>query len=133
MKLVRGPLLCLLAFAPLALGVAGCGPRKVKVYGKLTQGAKPLRGTEEEPIRVAFTPYDENKPSKGPVYLATVDQATATYEVVVPVGRYRICVSQFTANLSDRFDNAFGEGFSPIVRDVTEDGPLDLDLNKPIS
>src|SRR5437588_536889 len=119
MNRIAAPLPCLLALvAATALGVAGCGPKKVKVQGKLMQGKTPLRGSEREPIHVTFTGYDENKPSKGPVYLASVNQEAGTYEVIVPVGRYRISVLQFTADLSDRFDNAFGEGVSPIIRDV---------------
>src|SRR5438094_243824 len=133
MKRMAAPLACLLACAVLALGVAGCGPKKVKVHGKLMHGKKPLRGNAREPIQVVFTAYDEKKPRRGAIYLATVDDKAGTYEVMVPVGRYRISVLHFTRDLSDRFDNAFGEGVSPIIRDVTGEGELDIDLSKPIS
>jgi hypothetical protein len=60
-----------------------------------------------------------------------VDQEAGTYEVVVPVGRYRICVTQYTESLADRFDNKFGQGSSPIVRDINAGQVLNIDLNNP--
>jgi hypothetical protein len=121
----------LLAWGALGLGVVGCAPKKAQVTGQVTQGATPIRGKEHERLTVVFIPLEGSKRNKGLVYEATVDQEEGTYEIVVPLGQYRVCITQPTVNLTDKFGNAFGQRLSPIVRDVTGDAVIDIDLDKP--
>jgi hypothetical protein len=122
--------ICLFGCALACLLVAGCGTKKVKVRGNLTEGTKALKGGEREPIVVTFCPYNgEGKPDGRP-YPADVDQEKGTYEAIVPVGQHRICISRFQADLSDRFDGVFAQGQSPSIRDVSDEMEINLDLSK---
>jgi hypothetical protein len=120
----------LLVWLVVCVALAGCA-RKVKVTGKVTEGATPLQGADRQPLMVRFTPTDEKQRQKHPVYEATVDQKAGTYEVVVPRGQYRICIIQFTDGLQDRFENKFGEGVSPIIRDIKGSQVEDVDVTRP--
>jgi hypothetical protein len=121
-----GVLICTFA----CLLAAGCGARKVKVHGKLTEGPLPVKGAERQPIVVTFCPYNGEGKADGTPYTAEVDQENGNYEVIVPVGQHRICISRFQADLSDRFDGAFAQGQSPILRDVNDEAAIDLDLSQ---
>ena len=121
---------CLLACALVCLLATGCGPKKVKVHGKLTYGAKTLKGAEREPIVVTFCPYNGEDTPDGMSYTAEVDQEQGTYEAIVPVGRHRICISRFQADLSDQFEGLFAQGQSPILREVPDATEINLDVKQ---
>ena len=114
----------------VAVSVMGCGTRKVKVHGKLTYGATPVKGAEREPLVVTFSPYNgEGKPDGKPV-AAEVNQEAGTYEATVPVGKLRICISRFQADLTDQFNGTFAQGQSPILKDVSEDAEINVDFSQ---
>jgi hypothetical protein len=120
----------LLSYLLLCLIVCGCSGKKVRITGRLTHGGVPLKGGEREKIRVSFVPHGESRKKGSPPVVADVDQDEGTFEAVVRAGNYRIAVAQFTENLADRFNNAFGEENSPIIRDLQSDQELDLDLRE---
>ncbi len=120
LRLVGGVLVCLSA--------AGCGVKTVKVHGKLTYGSTALKGTDHEPIVVEFCPYNGEEKEDGPACRAEVDQDNGTYEVVVPTGKHRVCISCYKEDLSDKFEGVFAPGQSPILRDVRNDTEINLDL-----
>jgi hypothetical protein len=109
---------------------SGCGAKKVQVKGQLSFKGQPLVGKEREKITVRFVPYREGGSAGGPPVPADVQQESGTYTITVPAGTYRICVAQFTEGLQDRFNNAFGEGVSKIIREVKEETEINLDLAK---
>jgi hypothetical protein len=119
-----------LACALAGLLATGCGTKKVKVHGKLTYGAKPVTGSEREPLVVTFCPYNGEGKADGQPCPAEVDQSAGTYEAVVPVGQHRICVSRFGGDLNDQFEGTFAQGQSPIVREVQDQTEINLDLQK---
>jgi hypothetical protein len=120
----------LLACALVVLLATGCGARKVKVHGKLTYGAAPVTGAEREPLVVTFCPFNgEGKPD-GPPFYAQVNQETGAYEAMIPAGKHRICISCFQADLSDQFNGMFAPGQSPIIRDVSDEAEINVDLSQ---
>ena len=114
----------------LGLIASGCSGKKVHITGRLTYGGVPLKGTDQEKIRVSFVGHGESARQTSPPVLADVDQEEGTFEVTVRAGSYRISVSHFTDSLQDRYQNAFGEDTSPIIRDLQSDQELDLDLKE---
>lgn len=116
--------------ALLCLTAAGCGPKKVTVQGKLTNGADPITGSRDGPTSMSFVPLGEGG-NAGPGIEAPVDQETATYKVVIPVGKYRVAVRHYLPGFKEQFSNRFSEAASPIIREVTGDQQLDIDVQKP--
>jgi hypothetical protein len=114
----------------LALLLTGCGPRRVTVSGKLTVAGEPLKGTPNEPTSMRFVPVLEGNASH-PGYEANVTQETGEYKVVVPVGKYRIAVRHFLPGFKEQFGNKFTESSSTIVREVSDNQQINLDLSKP--
>ena len=92
-------------------------------------GAEPLKGSRDGPTSMSFVPMGEGG-NAGPGMEAIVDQDAATYKVVIPVGKYRIAVRHYLPGFKEQFNNKFSEADSPIIRDVTGDQQLDVDVQK---
>ncbi len=121
----------------LLLGLAsGCssGPKLVKAKGQLLLNGQPLHINAQATARLRFTLVDDN-PS---TYVAYANPEDATFVVMgkdgngIPLGKYRITFEQKMAEPTDevrRMNDMFQEGRA-FVRDITDDEPMLLDLNK---
>ncbi len=119
--------LFVMALVIVAVAGTGCGGKKAKVTGKLTWNTTPVTATgQQDKLLVYFYPADEAGKGRQPVQ-AAVDRQSGTFEAVVPAGKYRIAVQKFTG-MQEQFNNSFAGGKSPIVRDVSADGQIELDL-----
>jgi hypothetical protein len=119
------------AFALLLVFLlVGCAKKTASVRGKLTDGPSALTAGERDRVTVTFCPYPPSAEVESPSCTAKVNQAEGTYEVQVPPGKYRISVLAFVG-MTDKFQGAFSPTASQILRDVTGDQTIDLDLSKP--
>jgi len=80
--------------ALLAVVLAGCGPRSVKITGTLLKGGKPMVVPEDTYVTLSFIPEssktnEKEGDPKAKSYSAKFDQKTGTYSVELPAGRYR--------------------------------------------
>ncbi len=131
------PLRMLFFVGTLLLMLAcGCssGSKFVKAKGQLLLDGQPLRINAQATARLRFTLVDDN-PS---TYVAYANPDDATFAVLgkdgngIPAGKYRITVEQKMAEPSDeirRMNDLFQDGRA-FVRDVANDDPMLLDLNK---
>jgi hypothetical protein len=122
-----------LALAACLLGVGGCS-RSVPVSGRLLYNGEPLRGRAPDDIIMTFCPLVDGKDQMAELKRVEVDQAAGTFQLPVGLvpGKYRIAVHVLDpATGKDRLEDAFTEGTSPIVREITGQQELVLDLAKP--
>jgi hypothetical protein len=127
----------------LALFWVGCsgghsGEATVPVKGKVTDGGKPLAldpklaAAKAASVQVRFLPADES--GKGTSATAFADP-DGTFEVTggLPKGKYRIAVMYYdgSAGGGDKLGGKFDERNSPIVREITGEGDVVIDLSKP--
>jgi hypothetical protein len=122
-------------FVLLSVLLAGChsGPAKVDVTGKVTNKGELLKVGKQGVIQVIFYLYPdvkEGNPVTG--HPAKVNKETGTFDIKgLPVGKYLIAVEQFDPYpRTDLLEGAFDRKNSPIVRDVTGQEPIDIDLAK---
>ena len=118
--------------------IAGCssGPKLVKANGQLLYNSKPLSVDPNTKISVFFVSMGE----EAATFTADpFDRDESTFIVSgrtgqgIPVGKYRIAVRQI-GDLSDeaeRINEMFTRKNSPIIREVTSEEPIILDLSKP--
>lgn len=112
--------------------VAGCAGGSASAKGKLTFKDKPLKGSEEAPIQVSFCPIVNDEDRFEGLKIATVDQDNGTYEVTgLSPGKYRIAVVHESGPGEDAFEGRFGEGESPIIREVKGNDEINLELFQP--
>ncbi len=137
---------CRFSRAILSLGLllallAGCqsGMKKFKVTGKVTKGGnvlkvRPVIGR----VRIQFDPVDAAlKEQIGKI--DAIVKEDGTFTVVggdhkgLPPGKYKIYVYQYEEfPKNDLLKGAFGEGKSPLVREVTGNKDhFEIDLDKP--
>jgi hypothetical protein len=133
-------LLALAACLPLCLSLPACssGPKLIQVTGKLTYHQKPLPAGTSSPI-IVFHPVVA-KGQHHDTYPALYQRDSGTYEVPgktgagIPEGRYRISV-QFlapkAASLQEKWNQQFSPEKTPIIREVSGAGRLDIDLGSP--
>jgi hypothetical protein len=118
----------------LLLGLAGCAKpvKKVAIQGAITQNGKPVTTSSRGFVQVIFYPGDATVQNATSVP-AVVDSQKGTYEVsAIPVGKYKVAVQQLDpAPATDKLKGAFNATNTKIVRDITADGKVDIDLAQP--
>ncbi len=128
----------------MALAAAGCGPpaeKTVTVRGKVTDAGAPLvvegRDIGLGMVQIHFYRIEEAGGQSSDPYSALV-QEDGTFEIAghsrpgIPPGKYRIAVYQWDPYpQTDRLEGRFSETESPIVREISTDAELDLDLSRP--
>jgi hypothetical protein len=80
-----------------SLSILGCGesgPSTVKVTGTLTQGGQPVTYPQGGSALLDFFETDETGSVEGGMYSADV-KSDGTYEILVPVGKYKVQVQLF--------------------------------------
>jgi len=129
----------LLAGCLLALVLPACksGPQKYKVTGKVTKGGQVLKVDQMTgKLIVRFDGMDE--PIKDAREYAVIESDGASFNVpstdrkgLLP-GKYRVVVQQFNPfPQDDKLKGQFGEGKSPIIREVKAgDNHFEIDLDK---
>jgi hypothetical protein len=131
------------SLALLAVLTPGCssGPRLVRVKGQLMYNQKPLPISPKAGVSVWFITMDAG--DNPPLFTAEqpLNREDSTFVVSghdgrgIPIGKYRIAVSQKMAGQLPPDVEAMNETFSrkssPIVREVINDEPIILDLSKP--
>jgi hypothetical protein len=124
-----------LLLAGLLVSFTGCAKsvRKVSIEGKITNNGQPLTTSTKGFVQVIFHPAAASDPKAVTPVPAVVDSQAGTYKVSeIPVGKYKVVVQQMDpAPVTDKLKGAFDLGRTKIVREVTEDGTLDIDLAKP--
>lgn len=125
----------LLFLALLCAAFAGCGKsvRKVALHGKITNNGQPLITSNKGFVQIMFHPVQEGGEQTSTPVPAIVDSQKGTFEVdEIPVGKYKVAVQQMDpAPVTDKLKGAFAYGRSNIVREVTDDGEMNIDLAKP--
>ncbi len=127
MRALGGIGLCLL----LALMLPGCQRAKHRVLGKVTREGQPLEwkteASKELSLLVLFVPFDRERDQN--IYRADTDFQTGTYAVTVPAGKYRISVQQMDPDPRyDLLGFTYSIKESPIIREVTGPGEMNIDL-----
>jgi hypothetical protein len=127
----------------LVLLTSGCssGPRLVRVKGQLLYNQKPLPVSAKAGVTITFTAMDAG--DNPPFFTAEqpFNREESTFVVSgpngrgIPVGKYRIAVSQKMAGQLppdvETMNETFSRKSSPIVREVTGEEPITIDLSKP--
>jgi hypothetical protein len=112
----------------------GCGKPTARVTGRIVMDGKPLPVNEDYRLNVSFCPMtDEGTVAYANILIARVkDDATFSFAKPIPLGKYRVAVQHVNArSQADEFKNRFGEGSSPLQRDVTGDQDWTIDLARP--
>jgi hypothetical protein len=127
----------------LSLSLASCrsSPTLFKVTGRLTKGGRPLKVQPNVGrLEVLFYPVTDNPEELVDPYEVGIDLETGTFEVPgkdrkgIPAGKYRVCVVWMDDGMNDKLKGQFSlEKPSPIIREVTGDVNLEIDLDKPKS
>jgi hypothetical protein len=133
-------LLALAACLPLCLSLPACssGPRLIKVTGKLTYHQQPLPAGASSPV-IVFHPVVA-KGQHHDTYPALYERDSGAFEVPgktgtgIPEGKYRISV-QFmipkAGSVQAKWNQQFSPEKTPIIREVSGEGRLDIDLGDP--
>jgi hypothetical protein len=117
-----------------ALLTAGCntGPRKVTVNGKVTRGGQAVTASNQGMVMLILVPQVAEG-EHYTTYPANYNKEDGTFTIAnVPVGKYRVelqILDPYPSN--DLLKGAFSGATSPLVREITGDGPLEIDLDKP--
>jgi hypothetical protein len=127
----------LVALLGLFVGLPGCGPRHVKVAGKLTKGGQALKISDQGLVQVIFHP--EGSSEGGSTYPANVNNQTGEFDVPgprgngIPPGKYTISVEAHDPYPAgkDLLAGKFRPGSSQIVREVNGGEEVVIDLDKP--
>jgi hypothetical protein len=121
------------AFALCLVMVSGCG-RPVPVSGRLLYNGEPLTGRGPDDITMTFCRVVDGKDQWAELKRVDVNQEQGTFQLPVGLvpGTYRITVHQRDPQTGkDRFQDAFRQGTSPLLREVTGKDELVLDLARP--
>ncbi len=122
-----------LALAVCLVVLSGCN-RPVAVKGRLLYDGQPLHGRGPDDITMTFCRLVDGKDQWAEVKRAEVNQDDGTFQLRVGLvpGTYRIMVHQTDPKTGkDRFHDAFRQGTSPIIREITGAQELVLDLAQP--
>jgi hypothetical protein len=127
----------------LALALPGCQsgtPKVTGVHGRLLDKGQPLQLPSGMPpgdpgVRVTFYPTDEEKQGKEAQQAVVNSDGTFTVpgndrKGIIP-GKYRIGVTLGAFGGTDKLKGAFDPKTSPIVRDVTGNEEIIIDIGKP--
>lgn len=134
---VRGIAL-MLAVLTTACSNSGSGPAPVTVKGRVTKGGKVLE-VPAQVGRVQVTFY-EVKADGGMTdpNEAIVDASTGSFTVPgsggkgIPKGKYKVAVHQWTNFPTvDALKNKYSRDNTKIIREVTGDQDIEIDLDKP--
>jgi hypothetical protein len=126
------------------VAVVGCssgGPRHVKAKGQLLYKGKPLVVPQKAAVSVRFIAKDGGDNPRIFVADTPFDREGATFTISgndgrgIPVGTYRIAVTQKMVGDAppeiDEMNEMFSLKKSAIVREVTGEEPIVIDLSKP--
>lgn len=119
-----------------ALFAAGCKEetKTVIVKGKLMMNGAPYERAKTEMPYLKFVPYSEEGKVDN-IYSANL-QDDGTFDVRgrenkgIPLGKYRIAFSTDRRGV-EKLSAKFTESASPIVRDITDDKEIVIDLSNP--
>ncbi len=120
----------------LILGLAGgcSGPKLVPAKGKIVSGGQPLKMGPQGVLQIILVPDEGAKAGEFTTYPADVDKEAGTFEVGggVPPGKYRIAVLWLDPYpMKDKLNGKFTFEKTPLLRDVTGEGLLEIDLANP--
>jgi hypothetical protein len=129
MKLRAGVLILAGLLLTLTPGCSKSVPT-FSIHGKITNAGKPVTTSSKGFVQVSFQPAAGGTSTPFP---AVVDSQQGTFTVdQIPQGRYKVAVQQMDpAPVTDKLKGAFSAGKTPIVREVTEDGEVNIDLARP--
>ena len=120
------------------LSCLGCGgetgPKLVKAHGTVTKGGEVLQVAGRDigvgMVQLEFIPAEGNPATE--TYGAVVD-AEGKFDMPggMPPGKYKVAVRQWDPYpQTDKLGGKFAATATPIVRDVTGDQPIEIDLDK---
>ena len=121
------------ALALVLIALGGCH-RPVAVSGRLLYNGEPLKGRGPDDITMTFCRMVDGKDQWAELKRVDVNQEQGTFQLPVGLvpGTYRIAVHQRDPQTGkDRFQDAFRQGASPLIREVTGTDELVLDLARP--
>ncbi len=136
-------LLAALGMISLVVGCGGgSGEQLVQVHGTLTNAGQPLEVEGRDVglgiVRVDFYEIDENGVQTTDPQPGLLAPDRKSYTVPgrsgngLPVGKYRIVVRQWDPFPDfDRLEGRFDEQNSPIIREITEDTEINIDVSRP--
>src|SRR5262245_58780036 len=105
---------------------AGCGPKTVKVSGRILKDGQPTTFTKKTYVTLKFIPDD----GKGDTVGAKIDNEAGTYEVDLTPGRYRVSLfvppENFQAGDRRLLPPPTGGAGGDEVYDLTTSKTLDL-------
>jgi len=121
-------------FLLLVAAVAGCGGGGYRVTGKLTKGGAPIKVSEKGLIQMAFI-EESDKQAVNPFPVSV--NKDGTFEVNgraelkgPPAGKYRVSVELIDPYPgTDKFQGKYSKQNSPIIKEVTGNQELTVDLN----
>ena len=120
-----------------AILLAGCssGPKMVEAKGRVVSGGQPLKFGPQGALQVILVPKGTEPSSVNfSSFTADVDKEQGTFDVFggVPPGTYKfviIALDPYPSN--DVLKGKFSMEKSPIEREVTGQGPIEIDLANP--
>ena len=124
-------------FRSICVGVAllcfvctGCGPKVVKVNGKLLKNGEPMVVSEDTYVTLSFIPETVAPNSEtAKSHSAKFDQKTGTYSVELPPGKYR---TMFVIALPAKKEGKLNAPSPPVksekVYELTKDQELDIEI-----
>lgn len=132
----RRGMICVMAGVGLAVAVSGCGPTFVHVKGKVTRGGKLVEIAKRQVVEMTFLQLDaDGMPFNS--YGASYNPTDGSYEVHgpkrkgIPVGKYKITFKKVAlAAEVDLLEGRFDAKNSPFVRDITQSGEVNIDLDQ---
>ena len=125
----------------LCVFLAACSSdsKLLKVKGTLTHDGKPLRVDPKGSVQIVFMPVAEEKQARNN-YPTEMKPEDSSFIVLgrtgagIPPGKYRITIMQMVPNPTPEITDMnlqFDAKNSTIIRDITSDAPLVIDLAKP--
>jgi len=132
---------CWLALAVLpCVTAAGCKQEKLVIArGRVTCNGQPLQ-VKDAPVlgrvAVSFIPVSEELRTRIGPQSALVNQEDGTFTVGgadgrgIPPSQYRIAVYQYDPYPTDQLKGRFREDSTQILREVTGEGDIEIDVSK---
>ena len=120
-----------LALALVAACLAGCSPGVVTVKGKVLKGGAPMVVPKETYVTLAFLPEEVSDPKAAGVrsHSAKFDQATGTYSVELPPGKYKVSLTVARPPKKEGEPYVPSPPFKPDkVYDLTKNQDLDIEV-----
>ena len=136
----RRNLFCSAAMLLVVIGGCSSGPKLIKANGQLLFNQQPLKVSPQAGISVIFLSLEADQAVRTfPADPLNTEDATFVVpgknRSGIPIGKYRIVIQQkmeddLPENVS-RMNEMFSRHASAIIREVTNDDPIILDLSKP--